>query len=87
MKQTFEQFLMDKHAEDYISTKDCMVDDFGEWLSSLSPDELIEYGNKFAKEQSKGLLEVCKKILRTDYCSTGGDEMLRQAIAKAEETK
>ena len=32
MKKDFESFLMDKHAEEYIGTDDCMVDDFPEWL-------------------------------------------------------
>ena len=58
MKQTFEDFLMTQHAQQYVGTKHTMVDDFGEWLSSLSPDEIIEYGDLFAKKQSKGLVSI-----------------------------
>jgi len=58
MKQTFEDFLMEKHAEEYVGTRDCMVDDFGEWLSCLRPGKLLDYGDKFAKEQSKGLIDI-----------------------------
>jgi len=46
--ENFESFLRDKHAEQYIGTKDCMIDDFNHWAEYLGTDELIEYGNKFA---------------------------------------
>ena len=50
-KRTFEDFLMEKHSEQYISTKDCMVDDFSDWLDGLSTDEWIEFGDKYKKEK------------------------------------
>jgi len=53
MKKGFEDFLMERHAEDYIGTKDSMVDDFGDWISNLSPDEFIEYGDLFAIRKQK----------------------------------
>lgn len=62
MKQTFEDFLMEKHAEDYVGAKDCMVDDFLGWQMDLEIDDWLEYGDKFAKEQSKDLLEACKVL-------------------------
>ena len=62
MKQTFEDFLMEKHAEEYVGTKDCIVDDFPDWLENLALDELTEFGDSFAKEQSKYLLKVLKEI-------------------------
>ena len=84
MKQNFEQFLMEKHAEDYIGTKDCMIDDFSDWLSNLSLDEFIEYGDQFAKEQSKELLEVCKQIREWfEGENFVYNEELQKAIAKA----
>lgn len=46
--ENFESFLRDKHAEQYIGTRDCMIDDFNHWAEYLGTDELIEYGNKFA---------------------------------------
>ena len=49
-KETFEQFLMEKHAEDYYGLKDCMIDDFSDWVATVSSDELIEYGDEFAKK-------------------------------------
>ena len=57
---TFENFLMMKHSEQYYGTKDCMVDDFPEWQMDLEIDDWLKYGDMFAKEQSKGLLAICK---------------------------
>jgi len=45
----FEQFLMEKHAEDYVGTDDMMPDTFNTWVQDLSPDEFIEYGDLYAK--------------------------------------
>lgn len=50
MQIDFEYFMMEKHCEQYIGTKDGMIDDFPEWCESLSLDEWFEYGNKFVKE-------------------------------------
>ncbi len=87
MKQTFEDFLMEKQAEDYIGTKDCMVDDFPDWLMELDVDDLVKYGDEFAKEQSKVLLEALKSIIQyPDVVKTIGTELFnnaQQAIAKA----
>lgn len=58
MKQTFEDFLMDKHAEQYIGTKDCIVDDSNDWLSNLSSDEFIEYGDMFIKQELEKKVDV-----------------------------
>jgi len=61
-KYTFEDFLMEKHAENYIGTKDCMVDDFNDWLTTKDMDIIINYGDEFAKQQSKELLEALQTI-------------------------
>ena len=86
---TFEQFLMDKHAEDYIGTKDCMVDDFAGWLEQLSVDEFIELGDQFAKEQSKGLVRTLENIiaLPNDIACLSVKNFAKKAIQKAEEGK
>ena len=49
---TFEQFLLEKYSEQYVGTDDCMVDDFSEWLEEVDLEDVIEYGDMFAKEQS-----------------------------------
>ena len=39
-KDDFEDYLAEKHAEQYIGTKDCMIDDFNKWLEDLGVDEI-----------------------------------------------
>ena len=72
--KTFEDYLMEKHAEQYIGTKDCMIDDFNKWVQELGIDEIIELGEKFASNfrlwQEKCLINLgitiditlCKRI-------------------------
>lgn len=48
-KTPFEDYLREVHAEDYIGLDDDMSDAFEGWLESLQIDDLIDYGNKFAK--------------------------------------
>jgi len=61
-EKSFEDFLAEKHAEQYIGTKDTMVDDFSDWLCDLELDDLLKYGDKYAKEiclyQAKCLLRI-----------------------------
>ena len=62
MKQTFETFLQDKHAEQYRGLDDEMPDDFNEWLQDLDPDEWIILGKSWGIEKAlisiKNLEEV-----------------------------
>ena len=48
-KTPFEDYLKEVHAQDYIGTDDDMSDGFESWLEDLQIDDLIDYGNKFAK--------------------------------------
>lgn len=48
--QGFEYYLSEKHAEQYIGTKDCMIDDFNIWVQELGADGMIEYGEKYAND-------------------------------------
>ena len=76
MPNDFEYFLTEKHAEQYIGTKDCMVDDFEKWIQELEIDDFIKYGNealhlcKLAKmkQSQEGLVEdidiekICEEV-------------------------
>lgn len=42
----FEDFLKEKHAENYMGTDDNMPDDFERWLSNLDPQELIDFAEE-----------------------------------------
>ena len=83
-KQTFEDFLMEKHSEQFIGTKDEMIGDFPNWLTDdLSADELIEFADKFQKQINAKLLEACKKVYKSLQERGEVNLILRQAIAEA----
>ena len=46
MLTKFEDYLRDKHADDYAGNDDNMGDDYEAWLTNLDNEELIEFGNK-----------------------------------------
>ena len=51
MKPDFENYLMKKHAEQHIGTKETLVDGFNDWLvDDLDVDTLIDYANSYTKE-------------------------------------
>ncbi len=53
----FEEFLRDRHGEEYIGTKDMMIDDFEDWLTKLDIDQWINYGEWFGNLIEKKLIE------------------------------
>ena len=65
----FEDFLMEKHAEQYISTKDKMIGGFNEWVQDLGADEFIEYGNQALIQIKRGLLEKIEKLKKIEETS------------------
>jgi len=46
--KVFTEFLKEEHANYYNGTDDNMPEAFEKWLSELSTDEWIDYGNRFA---------------------------------------
>ncbi len=69
MKDTFEDYLKDVHAENYTGTDDDMPDSFDTWLTELQVDTLIDWAQLFAEHQYqsgridslKDSLEILKK--------------------------
>ena len=49
-KQTFQDFLAEKHAKEYHGLDDDMSDDFNNWLTDLQIDEVIEYADEYANQ-------------------------------------
>jgi len=50
----FEDFLMEKHAEQHhVGTKETLVDDFNDWITTEDMDTIIEYGDEFAEKKQK----------------------------------
>jgi len=50
----FEEYLQEQHAEQYVGSKDLMIDDLTDWLEDLDIEEWIELGDKFGQELLKG---------------------------------
>lgn len=48
---TFEAFLIDKYAEQYIGLDDDMPDSFNDWLQDLGVDEVIEYAEEWHRDE------------------------------------
>ena len=46
---SFEDFLMNKHAEQYVGTDDMMTDDFEDWLQALDIQEVIDWAEVWHK--------------------------------------
>lgn len=40
---TFENYLQEKHSEQYVGLDDDMPDDCGDWMANLDVQELIDY--------------------------------------------
>lgn len=89
-KCTFENFLMDEHARDYTGYGDDICEAFEEWIQNIDVDKWLEFGDKFAKQQSKELLEACKIALdqhnrKYPQCNSCLEcKKLTEAIAKTE---
>ncbi len=45
----FEDYLQEKHAEQYTGLDDEMPDDYETWLADLDVNDLIKYGNQYGK--------------------------------------
>ena len=50
LKPDFESFLMEIHSGQYVGPKDCMVDDFPDWLQDQDVDTLISCANAYARQ-------------------------------------
>jgi hypothetical protein len=62
----FEEFLMDRHAEEYTGAGDDITDAFDDWISNLNIDEWLNYGEWFANKTAKEMLE--KRIKELEKC-------------------
>lgn len=60
-----EQFLQEKHAEDYMGTDDNMPDAFDAWLVNLDVDEWLRYADEYADEYSIKLTNKINIIIMT----------------------
>ena len=65
---TFENYLIDRHAEQYQGLDDEMPDNYWEWLEELSYEEWIEYAEWWHKKECIRMLEGLRigKVVGTE---------------------
>lgn len=81
IKKTFEDFLAEKHGDDYCGTDDMMPDDYSEWLRDLDTDDVIKYANEYIKTNQEDILKKIEELDRNSEkrsaeleCGQGGYE-------------
>lgn len=52
-KHTFEDFLMEKHGDQYEGFKDNMTEDCDRWMSELDVQEIIDYADEYVDKMIK----------------------------------
>lgn len=61
---TFEEYLQNKHSDQYIGIKDNMSDNFNDWLE-MDINQVIEYAQNYADLQYlEGKLEGANAIVK-----------------------
>lgn len=61
--QTFEDFLRDKHAKNYMGTDDNMSDSFDTWMGNLDIQEVIDFAEEVMWKARIEALEYAVKKL------------------------
>lgn len=51
----FEDYLINKHAEQYVGTGDMMPDDYNDWMGGLDIDEVIEWVKDWFEEEVRNV--------------------------------
>ena len=65
--KTFEDFLQEKHAEQYIGLDDDMPDDCGEWIANLDVDEVIDYADEAISQDRKRIEEEVRLLKKRKF--------------------
>lgn len=53
MSQSFEEYLMSYHAENYPTLDDLLPEAFADWICEVDPDTIIELAEKWHKQELK----------------------------------
>ena len=67
MKRTFEDYLMEQHALQYIGIKDSMVDDFSDWLQDLEIDDWLRYGERYGIKRALKSIDNIQEKLKENW--------------------
>ena len=62
MNKTFEDFLKEKHAEQYTGLDDNMPNDYIDWVCKLDYGDMIKYVDEYVNQLTQELIKDCKKI-------------------------
>lgn len=62
-KPDFHDYLVMKHADQYVGLDDDMPEDFSDWLTCLDSEEYIGFANAYACEYGKIIIEECRKVV------------------------
>lgn len=60
--KTFEDFLKEQHAEEYMGTDDDMPEAFENWMANLDVQEVIEYAEAWGGEFQKMVIGDLERI-------------------------
>jgi hypothetical protein len=74
---TFEAFLQEVHARDYMGIDDDMPDAFEAWVTELDNQELGEYAEEWGEQLVKKLIEEIPSNAWTDDGKTTVQQQLR----------
>ena len=65
MRNTFENFLQDRHANQYSGLDDEMGEDCVEWTGNLDVEELIEFAEAYGKKRFEaGVQTMADKLTK-----------------------
>jgi len=77
----FEDFLKEKHGEQYVGTGDMMPEDYEKWLSEQDIDAWIIWGDMYKsaiKSELKEKIDTCE-VFTTDRTLTKGIEFISKS--------
>lgn len=55
--KSFEDYMQDVHAKQYIGLDDEMPDDYDNWLCELDIEDWINYGEKHSLKEQKKMIK------------------------------
>lgn len=61
--KNFENYLREKHADQYVGLDDDMPDDFEDWVGNLDTQELIDHAEVYGLSRfNAGMKEVLDQM-------------------------
>lgn len=62
-QDTFENYLQEIHAKQYVGLDDDMGEDFADWLADLDVETILDYGRLYGMSRfNAGMKEVIDQI-------------------------